>query len=142
MKRLLLTLTLVTLTACATNPVHHAMTRSERAARADELFAQFDINGDGYITQDELRGGIRYLAKGDGMGESGVMMGLNKQKKKTIQKRFPREISNEEINRAVKDAFSGKDAGLGERLSQEEFRKVIVERQRGPGDADPWEPMM
>jgi Ca2+-binding EF-hand superfamily protein len=141
MKNIFLALGFFSLTACATAPVsHRAMTPSERAARADELFAQFDINGDGYLTRDELRGGIRYLAKGESMGDSNVMLGLNKQKKKVTRKKTSRELSSEEINRAVKDAFSGKDDTLEQRLSQEEFRKVIVERPR-TGD-DPWQPML
>ncbi len=122
---------------CATSSGSRA-SKKERLARADQLFAAFDTNGDGYLTKEELSGGLRLA----GMPEMNpnLMLGMKKQAKKPAPK-ANRKLTEEEIQKTMREAFDRRDHDLDKRLDQDEFRKLVVERPAVEGD-DPWAPFM
>ena len=123
-------------TGCASTG--HKTSRSERAARADQLFAAFDTNGDGYLTKEELSGGLRVAGMPD--LNPNLMLGMKSQKKKNSPK-AARKLTEEEIQKTMREAFDRRDQDLDKRLDQEEFRKLVVERPPTEGE-DPWAPFM
>jgi Ca2+-binding EF-hand superfamily protein len=135
---------LVSAASCATHSP--PSTPLEREERADELFSGFDIDGDGYLSRAELEGGVRYLAMGIHSGPgSGVMLGLRTKSnsRKSSAKAKPKySPTTEETQMAIAEAFRTRDQNLDNRLSREEFKKLIVERPRVPSDNDFWEPLM
>lgn len=135
MKTLILLSTLF-LAACATTP--HKPTRAERSAKAEALFRQLDVNHDGYISRAELYNGLKFAGAPD--LNPNLVMGLDTAKKKNEVK-ASRKLTQSEIDRTMKQAFSNDDQNLDQRLSKEEFKKLVVERPADEGD-DPWEPFM
>ena len=47
-------------------------------------------------------------------------------------------MTAQEIEKTIQEAFAIRDADLDNRLSKEEFKKLIVERQPTAGEPDPW----
>jgi Ca2+-binding EF-hand superfamily protein len=143
--RLLALLTMIlTLTACATMDANESrpqanMTPSERSQKADELFRMFDANGDGYLTREELSGGMKSAMNYE--PNPNLMLGLSKSKK-SAKKKPARTLTTAEVNKAVEDAFATRDQDLDRRLSQEEFKKVVVGGASLNPEQDPWAPFM
>ena len=126
------------ITGCATSAKRKPISRAQRA---NEIFASLDRNHDGSLTRDELRQGLRIAGAPD--VNPNLMMGLKSDKAKQGAK-ASRPLTDAEIEKAVEDAFSAreaKDAKLDQRLSQDEFRKLVVERPPNE-EEDPWAPFM
>lgn len=123
---------------CASSGSSRGLSKSERQKKADELFKSFDANGDGFLTKQELSGGL-HLA---GMPEMNpnLMLGMKKAQRKAAPK-ASRKLTEEEIQQTMREAFDRRDRDLDQRLNQDEFRKLVVERPPTEGD-DPWAPLM
>jgi Ca2+-binding EF-hand superfamily protein len=135
---LTLALSAFLISSCASSGSNKRVSKAERRERADLLFASFDANGDGFLTKEELRGGLRMA----GMPEldPNIMIGMKKDKKKETPK-ASRKLTEEEIQKTMREAFERRDQDLDHRLNQDEFRKLVVERPPTEGD-DPWAPLM
>lgn len=133
MKKLLLALALLSLTGCATTH----LSPNDRAQRAGSLFDQLDTNHDGYLTRAELAAGLRYA--GSPELNPNLVMGLKTDSKRQV--RANRKLTEAEIKKAMAEAFETRDAQLDNRITKEEFKKVVVKRSED-GDDDPWEPFM
>lgn len=146
--QLVMTLAFLSLGACATTggessgsmTAGHATTKSERAARADDLFILFDADGDGFITRAELEKGLRSASNIE--PNPNLMMALDKNQKTKKKAKVSRALTEAQVKRAVEQAFkTGSDKKLEERLSKEDFRKVVAERPPTESE-DPWAPFM
>lgn len=134
--------TLVFVTGCATNSTYSRGsghdTKDIRAQRADEIFAMLDVNHNGFITKDEMKAGLRIAGAPD--VNPNLMLGLKSEQSKKAAK-ANRQITEAEIQKTMKEAFDERDANLDQRLSREEFKKLVVERPLEEGE-DPWAPFM
>ncbi len=135
MKKLLLALGLLALTGCATT----RLSPNDRAQRASTLFDQLDTNHDGYLTRAELAAGLRYA--GSPELNPNLVLGLKNDSKRQV--RANRKLTEAEIKKAMAEAFDTRDAQLDNRITKEEFKKVVVKRSEDDSDGqDPWEPFM
>lgn len=136
--------------SCATGPgtegpdvntaTAKATTKSERASRADDLFVLFDADGDGFLTRSELEKGLRSATNVE--PNPNLMMALDKNQKPKKKAKVSRSLSDSQVKRAVEQAFkTGSDKKLEERITREDFRKIVSERPASEGD-DPWAPFM
>ena len=124
----------VFVSGCATTK-----TPASRAQRAGELFDDLDTNHDGFLTRAELAAGLRYAGMKD--LDPNLVIGL--QKSQVVKKRVKasRRLSEGEIQKLMSAAFQKRDEKLDQRLSKDEFKKLVVERPADASD-DPWEPFM
>lgn len=140
--KLILSLTLLFVVSftsgCATSGASRKASRNERAERADALFAAFDANGDGFLSKEELSGGLRLAGLPD--LNPNLMMGMKKQKQKEAPK-ASRKLTEAEIQKTMREAFDRRDRDLDQRLDRDEFRKLVVERPPTEGE-DPWAPFL
>ncbi|RYZ76126.1 MAG: hypothetical protein EOP05_05935 [Proteobacteria bacterium] len=126
------------LSGCASSGSSGSHSKLDRQKRADQLFASFDTNGDGFLTREELSGGLRLA--GHPEPNPNLMLGMKKAKRKEAPK-ASRKLSEEEIQQTMREAFDRRDRDLDQRLNQDEFRKLVVERPPSQGD-DPFAPFM
>ena len=129
---------------CASGPTNgemtgRAATRADREARANDLFTLFDANGDGYLTKAELENGLRSAAT-TWEPNPNLMMGLGPDGAKKAKKPKAHPLSDAQIKKAMSNAFKGHDKKLDDRISRDEFKKVVAD---GEGNnEDPWAPFM
>ncbi|MES2964807.1 MAG: EF-hand domain-containing protein [Bdellovibrionota bacterium] len=118
-----------------------ATTKAERATRADDLFILFDADGDGYITRSEMERGLRSASNVE-MNPNLVMAMDSKGQPKKKKPKVTRALSDAQVKRAVEQAFkSGSDKKMEDRISKDEFRKIVAERPSSETE-DPWAPFM
>lgn len=116
------------------------LTPAERNARAADLFAAMDLNGDGFLSRDEMTKGLRsYTMAGGGTPRTDLMLGLSSDAKKKARRKKVKPLGEEEIRRAVDQAFSSQDVDLDKRISQDEFRKIVVEKS---DTSAPWQDIL
>ena len=115
-----------------------AESKADRATRADDIFTLFDADGDGYLTKSELERGLRSASNVE--PNPNLMMAMDKAPKKKKAK-TARALTDAQVKRAIAQAFKD-DKGLEEKISREEFRKVVAERPAGTESEDPWAPFM
>lgn len=124
----------------ATSTTTRATTKEERASRADDMFVLFDADGNGFITRAELERGLKTATNIE--PNPNLMMALDKGQKAKKKAKVSRALTDAQVKRAVEQAFkNGSDKGLEERLSKEDFRKVVAERPANEAE-DPWAPFM
>lgn len=133
-----LLLSTLLLSACASfSPTTEVpLTDSEKAARAEEIFAVMDTDGDGFLTKDEMTGGLRYLTTADTPATRDLMYGLKKKTSKDSSKRTRpiKRMSEEEVRQLVEESFKTPDQIAIDRISKEDFRKIVVERRPSTQD--------
>jgi Ca2+-binding EF-hand superfamily protein len=135
MKTLLLSLVVLTaLSGCATKP-----SPSARAQRAADLFDDLDVNHDGYITRAELAAGLRFA--GTKELNPNLVIGLEKGSTPKRKVKASRKLTEAEIQKLMAEAFAKHDTNLDQRLTKDEFKKLVIERQQASAD-DPWDPFM
>ena len=134
MKTLILALSVLVFASCATSP-----SRSTRAERASDLFDELDTNHDGILTRIELTAGLRYA--GSPELNPGLVIGLEKATTSKKKVKASRKLSEAEIQKLLANAFEKRDSKLDQRITKDEFKKLVVERPTGAID-DPWEPFM
>jgi len=132
MTKLILAFALLAFAGCATT-THRS--NDGRAQRAALLFDQLDTNHDGYLSRAELAAGLRYAGTPD--LNPNLVMGLKTESTKKVK--ASRKLTEAEIKKAMAEAFDTRDAQLDNRITKDEFKKVVVKRSE---DDDPWEPFM
>lgn len=115
-----------------------ASSKSDRAARADDLFTVFDANADGYLTRSELDRGLRSAAT-TWEPNPNLMNALGPDAPKKKSK--PRPLSDAQVKRAIANAFKSHDKKLDDRISRDEFKKVVADGGSN-AEQDPWAPFM
>lgn len=120
-------------TACSTGPVveEAPMSDAERDARADELFTMMDLNNDGFLTREEMAGGLRYLTRADAPATRDLMYGLKSEKNTAKKPRKAKQLTEAQVQDLVNSAFQTPDPNITARLSREDFKKIVI----GPNSA-------
>ena len=132
------------MSGCATSTYQRGQSSVEhnskqaRANRADEIFAMLDSNHDGYVSKAEMAAGLRIAGEPD--VNPNLMLGLKSGRSKKAAK-ANRRITELEIQKTIEEAFDARDKNLDQRLSRDEFRKLVVERPPEENE-DPWAPFM
>jgi Ca2+-binding EF-hand superfamily protein len=134
MKTLVLAFAVLFVAGCATT---HS--KPSRAQRANDLFDELDVNRDGYLTRSELAQGLRFA--GTPELNPNLVIGLEKTVPAKKKVKASRKLSETEIKKMMAEAFETGDSKLDQRITRDEFKKVVSERPRGVQD-DPWEPFM
>lgn len=125
-----------------TSATSRATTKAERAQRAEDLFVLFDADGDGYITKAEMERGLRSASNVEMNPNLIIALDSKGQPTKKKKPKVSRALTDAQVKRAVEQAFkSGSDKKMEDRISKEEFRKIVAERPASEAE-DPWAPFM
>lgn len=132
----------VSLVACSSPTIApRKMPEAERDRRVRELFHRWDINKDGSLSREEFRRGLEARSRLS-QGNDDWILGLEKKGRPSKTQPTPRPLTKEEIERAVEAAFKQQDANLNGRLTEEEFKKVVVERTNDGQGNEFWEGLL
>jgi Ca2+-binding EF-hand superfamily protein len=137
------------LSSCASLPdtsaTQDTSTKAEKPADpkilADDLFDKMDLNGDGFLSREEMAAGLRhYTMAGEPASNPNVMFGLKDGTKAAKSKtRKAKPMSEAEIQRTVDQAFSSQDVNFDKRISKDEFKKMVFEKQ---DTSAPWQDLL
>lgn len=128
--------------ACSSHGTRPRLSEEEKAKRLQALFQRWDENHDGALSREELRTALNARALGFDLGNDVDLMLRKKQTGKTHPRATPRPFTRAEIERAIEDAFRLRDADLNGRLTEEEFKRVLVERPSDDQDVEFWENLL
>ncbi len=135
MKYALLTLTALTISGCSSFERQPERKTHATQAEVDRLFNAMDMNGDGYVTPEEMRSALSVYA-GDNY-RSGVVYGLESSKKKARKK-----LTEAEIKRIVQESFNRDPSSskAKDKITKENFRTIVVTQSSEP--IPPWDEIL
>ncbi len=136
----LLTLALFTGVGCAVAPKSVANGEVETPeSSADRLFEVLDVNGDGIVTPEEARGGFQYIiASYDRPQKTEILAAKpGSRESKTTKRKSKRRPTAEDANRAFDALFVAEPTKVGNGLTQDEFKTLIVKASDNP-ETDPF----
>lgn len=137
-----LTLALI-LTSCSSPSIttKRKLSPAERSKRAHALFKRWDENKDGSLSRDEIRRALEARALLGSTEDGDLILGMRKNKSDQ-PRATPRPLTQQEIAKAIEEAFKLRDADLNGRLTEEEFKKVLVERPADDQEVEFWETLL
>jgi hypothetical protein len=127
-------------TGCATSPKSIAQGEVESPeSNADRLFEVLDVNGDGLITPEEARSGFQYIiASYDRPTKTEILAAKpGGRDSKLAKRRAKRQPTSQDANRAFNALFVAEPTKVGNGLTQDEFKTLVVKASDNP-ETDPF----
>ncbi len=142
----------LSLTGCASmgqqdHSKNGTTTVQSQSDNADEIFLNLDTNHDGYVSKEEMRRALDLFSEDERMESTQMVYGLKSKKESAVDKL--KHLSAAQKKKLIARAFEKNNSKSAtddqERLTQDEFRKIVIGPQtsndsRGEDDAPELEP--